>query len=226
VATLSRQACGHQPEHRLATPARLTVTSQSTPARTNGSAAGVGKQTVPPRQNHSTAYPMPPCTLHKLSVQFQASAEATLHNWNMLQEKENNLPRLLLEQLFSVMTPGSEFRLVEHLAGLLASHPLWGRWEEGLNHGVTYPLEPYSDHDMKLDLAAQLERGNHQSAKASLGVLDKLNAEDVERGYSFCLPVEALQAIDELAAAPHGVVHQGTINELGQLITKDCPAHD
>jgi hypothetical protein len=144
----------------------------------------------------------------------------------MLREKENNLSRLLLEQPFSVMTQGSEFRPVRHLAGLLASHPLWGRWEEGLNHGVTYPLEPYSGHDIKLDLAAQLERGNHQSAKASLGVLDKLNAEDVEHGYSFCLPVEALQAIDELAVAPHGVVHQGTINELGQLITKDCPMHD
>jgi hypothetical protein len=125
-----------------------------------------------------------------------------------------------------VMTPGSEFRQIRHLAGLLASHPLWGQWEEGLNHGVTYPLEPYSDHDMKLDLAAQLERGNHQSAKASLGVLDKLNAEDIEHGYSFCLPVEALQTIDELAVAPHGVVHQGTINELGQLIMKDRPTHD
>jgi hypothetical protein len=144
----------------------------------------------------------------------------------MLQEKGNNLPRLLLEQPFSVMTPGSEFQPVEHLAGLLASHPLWGRWEEGLNHGVTYPLEPYSDHDMKLDLAAQLKRGNHQSAKASVGVLDKLNAKDVEHGYSFCLPVEALPEIDELAIAPHGVVHQGNINELGQLITKDRPTHD
>jgi hypothetical protein len=125
-----------------------------------------------------------------------------------------------------VMTPGSELWPVRHLAGLLASHPLWGRWEEGLNHAVTYPLEPYSNHDMKLDLAAQLERGNHQSAKASLGVLNKLNAEDVQHGYSFCLPVEALQAIDELAVAPHGVVHQWTINKLGQLITKDRPAHD
>jgi hypothetical protein len=38
--------------------------------------------------------------------------------------------------------------------------------------------------------------------------------------------VEALPEIDELAVAPHGVVHQGTINELGQLITKDHLAHD
>jgi hypothetical protein len=73
---------------------------------------------------------------------------------------------------------------------------------------------------MKLDLAAQLERGNHQSAKASLGVLDKL-----KHGYSFCLPAEVLPEIDELAVAPLGVVHQGTINEMGQLIPKDCPTH-
>jgi hypothetical protein len=59
-----------------------------------------------------------------------------------------------------------------------------------------------------------------------MGVLDNLKAKDVKHGYSFCLPVEALQAIDELAVAPHGVVHQGTINELGQLITKDCRTQD
>ncbi len=180
----------------------------------------------PPRQSHSTAYPI--ATLHRPqpSVQFQASAKAALHNWKMLKEKGNNLLRLLLEQPFSVMTPGSEFWPVEHLAGLLASYLLWGQWEEGLNHQVAYPLDPYINQDMKLDPAAQFERGNHQSAKASLGVLDKLNAKDVEYGYSFCLPVEALQAINELAVAPHGVVHQGTINEVGQLITKDRPTHD
>jgi hypothetical protein len=100
-----------------------------------------------------------------------------------------------------------------------------GRWEEGLNHGVTYQLKLYSANNLKLDLAAQLERGNHQSAKACLGVLDKLNAKDVEHSYSFCLPMEALHDIKELAVTPHGVVHQGTINEVGQLITKDCPRH-
>jgi hypothetical protein len=222
-------------------PARLAVTSQSTTLQPlQGSRSPARAPPLEPMalQLESENKPsplvraiqlltqLPPCTVHKPSVQFQASAEAALHNWNMLREKENNLPRLLLEQPFSVMTPGSEFRPVRHLAGLLASHPLWRRWEESLNHGVTYPLEPYSNHDMKLDLAAQLERDNHQSAKASLGVLDKLNAKDVEYGYSFCLPVEALQAINELAVAPHGVVHQGTINEVGQLITKDRPTHD
>jgi hypothetical protein len=121
------------------------------------------------------------------------------------------------------MTAGSEFWQIRHLAGLLASHPLWGRWEEGLNHGVTYPLEPYSNHDMKLDLAAQLKRGNHQSTKASLGVLNKLNAEDVEHDYSFCLPVEALQAIDELAVAPHGVVPPGYDKRTGPAHHKGSP---
>jgi hypothetical protein len=63
----------------------------------------------------------------------------------MLREKGNNLQRLLLEQPFTVMTPGSELQPVKQLAGLLASlHPLWGRWEEGLNNGITYLLEPYS----------------------------------------------------------------------------------
>jgi hypothetical protein len=70
---------------------------------------------------------LPPCTVHKLSVQFQAPAKAALHNRKKLRENGNNLPRLLLEQPFSVMTPGSEFWSVKHLAGLLANHSLWGR---------------------------------------------------------------------------------------------------
>jgi hypothetical protein len=45
---------------------------------------------------------------------------------------------------------------------------------------------------MKLDLAAQLTRGNHQRAKACISVLDRINAEDVEHGYSFYLLAEAL----------------------------------
>ena len=224
-------------------PARLAVTSQSaaskplqgsrSPARASpldptSTALQLESENKPSRLVRAIQRltRLPACKVHKPSIHFQASAEAALHNWEMLRKKGNSLPRLLLEQPFSVMTPGSEFRSVKQLEKLLASHPLWERWEVGLSHGVTYPLEPYSENEMKLDLAAQLERGNHQSAKACLGVLDKLNAEDVEHGYSFCLPVEALHDIEKSAVAPHGVVHQGTINELGQLITKDRPTHD
>jgi hypothetical protein len=79
---------------------------------------------------------------------------------------------------------------------------------------------------MALDLQAQVEQGHHKSALSMLGVLDKLNTLDVAHGYTFCLPVEALEDLKGAAVAPHGVVHQGTINELGQLITKDRPTHD
>jgi hypothetical protein len=78
---------------------------------------------------------------------------------------------------------------------------------------------------MKLDLEAQLARGNHQRMKACIGVLDRLNAEGIKHRYSFCLPAEALQGIDELSVSPHDVVHQqGTINKLSQCITKDRQA--
>jgi hypothetical protein len=72
---------------------------------------------------------------------------------------------------------------------------------------------------MKLDLAAQLTRGNHQRVKACLSILDRLNTEDVEHGNSFYLLAEALQDIDKPAVAPLGVVRQGTVNKLGQYIT-------
>jgi hypothetical protein len=53
-----------------------------------------------------------------------------------------------------------------------------------------------------------------------------LNSTDVGHGYSFCLPEAALSEIAGAAVAPHGIVHQGTINKLGQYMSKDRPTHD
>jgi hypothetical protein len=169
---------------------------------------------------------LPPCKVHQPSILFQATTQAAARNWELLREKGGSLVRLLLEQPFSVLSPGSEFRPVAALVALLGSHPLWPRWHTGLTHGASYPLEDYSDDDMALDLTAQLARGNHKSAKQCEGVLTALNTTDVEHGYSFCLPEIALPDITGAAVAPHGVVHQGTINELGQYMSKDRPTHD
>jgi hypothetical protein len=79
---------------------------------------------------------------------------------------------------------------------------------------------------MALDLSEQLARGNHKSAQQCLAVLMARNSTDVEPGNSFCLPEAALSGIARAAVPPHGIVHQGTINELGQYMSKDRPRHD
>jgi hypothetical protein len=160
------------------------------------------------------------------SIDFGVSSAAALHNRELLREKGDDLGRLVTEQPYSVMTMGSEFRPVEQVKMLLSDHPLWERWEEGLTHGVTYPMAPYDAGEMHLDLQEQLVRGNHKSAIECIGVLDELNVIDTSHGYSFCLPAEALLDIHEAAAAPHGVVHQGTIDEFGKHVSKDRPTHD
>jgi hypothetical protein len=124
------------------------------------------------------------------------------------------------------VTPGSEFRRTDNLSALLSSHPVWPKWLESLSNGAQYPIEPYSDEEMALDLQAQVEQGNHKSALSVLGVLDELNKVDMAHGYTFCLPVKALKHLKGAAVAPHGVFHQGTMNELGQLITKGRPTHN
>jgi hypothetical protein len=53
-----------------------------------------------------------------------------------------------------------------------------------------------------------------------------LNSIDVEHAYSFCLWEAALSKIAGAAVAPHGIVHQGTINKLCQYMSKDRPTHD
>jgi hypothetical protein len=169
---------------------------------------------------------LPPCKVHAPSLLLQATAQAAAHNWELLRAKGGSLFRLLREQPFSVLSPGSEFRPATSLATLLGSHPLWPRCHTALTHGASYPLEAYSDADMALDLSAQLARGNHKSAKQRIDVLAALNSTDVTHGYSFCLPTLALPDLAGAAVAPHGVVHQGTINELGQYMSKDRPTHD
>ena len=72
---------------------------------------------------------------------------------------------------------------------------------------------------MALDLSEQLARGNHKSARQCLEALTALNSTDVKHGYSFFLPEAALSGIAGAAVAPHGIVHQGTINELGQYMS-------
>jgi hypothetical protein len=167
-----------------------------------------------------------PCRVHRPSIDFGVSLAAARHNRALLKEKENDLGRLITEQPFSVMTMGSEFRAMGKLKTLLSSHPLWDRWEEGLSNGVTYPMAPYDAGEMRLDLEAQLQRGNHKSAVERIAVLDGLNAVDTAHGYSFCLPSDAIRDIREAAVAPHGVIHQGTIDEFGAPASKDRPTHD
>jgi hypothetical protein len=169
---------------------------------------------------------LPPCMVHLPSILFQATTQAAARNWELLRKKGGSLARLLLEQPFSVLSLGSEFRPVTNLAKLLGSHPLWPRWDEALSHGASYPLEDYANEEMTLDLSEQLARGNHKSAQQCLKVLTALNSTDVKHGYSFCLPEAALSEIAGAAVAPHGIVHQGTINELGQYMSKDRPTHD
>jgi hypothetical protein len=64
------------------------------------------------------------------------------------------------------------------------------------------------------------------SSSSWLAELTALNSTDVKHGYSFCLPEAALSEIAGAAVAPHGIVQQGTINELGQYMSKDRPTHD
>jgi hypothetical protein len=83
----------------------------------------------------------------------------------LLCEKGGSLARLLLEQPFSVLSPGSQFRPVTALAKLLGGHLLWPRWNNVLSHGASYPLEDYSNGEMALDLSEQLAQGNHKSVQ-------------------------------------------------------------
>jgi hypothetical protein len=90
----SRQVCNHQPD-------QLGPWSPGCPRRRCFSSRAAN---LPLFRGIQWLTWLSPCIVHKLSIQLHVLAEAALHDWNLLHVKENSLPRLLLEQPFS-MTP-------------------------------------------------------------------------------------------------------------------------
>jgi len=105
-------------------------------------------------------------------------------------------------------------------------HPLWPRVQRWLTVGVDYPLEPITADERMIDLQANLERGNHQSALYNHERLVNMLTDEVQRGWQLLLPKAAVLEIKHAVLAPLGLVEQDSINEFGEVIPKWRLIHD
>ena len=86
--------------------------------------------------------------------------------------------------------------------------------------GTNFPLKPIDDQLRQQDLLENLAYKNHKSAGTSSSLAAHMS-EEIIIGWSLPLPPEFLTEIKDAEVAPHGMVQQNTITELGEIVDKE-----
>jgi hypothetical protein len=154
-------------------------------------------------------------------IQFEVSAEAAEKNAELLRAVEYNFQTLLSSQAGTTVGFGAEFRPVEQLRGLLGMHPGFAELATVLDQGMDYRYHTELTEEERSDeMLANLERGNHKSAKDEPEQVAKLLKKDVDHGFSLVIPKEQVPLIPGSMVQPLGLAKQWTLNEVGDRVPK------
>ena len=163
--------------------------------------------------------------VQKPSFIFDILEEAATNNFNII-AKAKGLQQAITNQQNSPISLGSEFRPPHLLDPLLSWHPFWPKLRSIMEQGVNYKLQPINELERKEDFQAALEYGHHKSAKRNYKVfMDSLKSE-VELGYALPLLAKHAFTIPHAELAPHGLTSQHSINDRGEILSKDRITHD
>ena len=77
---------------------------------------------------------------------------------------------------------------------------------QSLNMGISYPLTAISEQDQITDLNAQLQRGNHKSAKTNIIMVRNAMQDEVRRGWQLIIPLDSVTCIKGAIMSPLGIV--------------------
>jgi hypothetical protein len=159
-------------------------------------------------------------------IQFEFSVEAASKNWETIMNA-GGLDALIRNSPFSPLSYGSEFKESFRLAPLLHDHPLWPRFRNILDNGSVFPLEDPPQEEIRLmDFDKILAYKNHKSAITNMDTLNDHLSKEVMKGWLIPLLPRDARKLKNASIAPMGVVHQSTINELGQIIPSNRVTHD
>jgi len=159
--------------------------------------------------------------------QFENSRSAAKFNTKIIKHSDYDLQRCLNKQKDTILTPGSEFRNIKHIRKLLQYHEDWPEIRDIISKGCDYQLGPDPDEETRRsDLKAMLERGNHQSAKKNMSVLQKSFTKEIKKGWLLPITVESILKIKSLSIIPLGIADQLTIDEFGNRVPKQRVTHD
>jgi hypothetical protein len=167
--------------------------------------------------------------MKKQPFMFESTRKATHHNTKTLQRFGGDYKKLVSHYGGSILTPGSEFRSIQHIKPLLCHHEDWPDLEEILRNGITYPMENPLDEKTRIsDLKAMIERGNHKSTKSTehLLSLTKAYTKEVTHGWLIPLQVASLYHIKGASVIPLGVADQFSVDRNGNRMSKSRVTHD
>ena len=160
---------------------------------------------------------------------FENSHEAAAWNAKVLESYDNDYQKAVENQPNTTISPGSEFRAVEHIEKIWGHREDWENIKDTLMNGCSYPLKTPLDEKTRLsDLKAMIDRGNHKSCeKPHLAIsLDENIEKEVNKAFQIPLPVKYLIKLKNAYVIPMGMSEQFSINEKGEKIMKPRPCHD
>lgn len=120
---------------------------------------------------------------------------------------------------------GLEFRPTQALEMLMHQHPVLLKTKQIIDRGTKFPLHPIKNHIREQDLSYVLKYKNHKSANKDSS-LSKHKSAEVIHGWSLPLPPSFSTQIFDAKIAPHGIIRQNTITELGEIVEKERVTHD
>ncbi len=149
---------------------------------------------------------------------FEFSEEAAAHNFDILQQHDFDLNKIMLHDPHSPLRPGSEFRPVGLLEPILGTHFLWPRVRDTMLHGAHYHLFPLDDALRHQDLEEAIVFGNHKSAiKHGPETLATLRKE-ISKGWQLPIPMDRLLDIPHLVLTPVGMAEQTKLQASGERL--------
>ena len=154
-------------------------------------------------------------------VRFDLSEESVKFNSDLLTESGLDLEEFLAQHQDTTLNFGSEFRPLGELKRILGQHPNFEFFSGVLENGMDYRFtESLSETQRRAEVAAMIERGNHQSVQEDSDEVAKLLAKDVLRGFSLPVSPSLVPDLVDAMVQPAGVVKQFSLQEDGSRILK------
>ena len=150
------------------------------------------------------------------SVKFDLSDESLAWNSQVIRECGYDLENLFAANVGTTLSPGSEFRPPDQLSRLFSRHPNFNFFMSTIRDGMGYEFETtLSEDERQTELAAMIQRGNHQSAVKHSTHVAALLAKDVRHGFSLPCSPDLVTSIKQAMVQPCGVVEQFALTETG-----------
>lgn len=130
-------------------------------------------------------------TLQAIGFIFENSIQAAEWNSKVLKSYQYDYEKAVSAQPFSMVTPGSEFRDIQHIQMIWKYRENWIKLHDIITQGVTYPLQDCPSEQVRMsDLKACVSRGNHKSALKRENAKALTKAIEKEVKACFLIPIK------------------------------------